>query len=87
METMEEVLMYHTSNRVIFRNRDVGYMDYGDDGSLNVFVSEKLPRHVMQKYQSFGASKGVIDFVMAAPFGARKIRFIYAGKNLTYPKV
>jgi len=45
-------------NRVIFRGRDVGYID-GD-----TYITERQPQHVMIKFKGFGVSTGVLEFVI-----------------------
>lgn len=67
--------MSHTANRVIFRGRDVGHMEN------DIFVTERLPIHVMQMYKGFGVSTGVLEFVIDE-FNAKKVRIEYKSPAL-----
>jgi hypothetical protein len=65
-------------NRVIFRGRDVGYVDG------NVYYTERHPQHVMQKFRAFGISVGVLDLVIGQ-LGVDTVKFLY--KNGEYKKI
>lgn len=67
--------MSHTGNRVIFRGRDVGSMEG------TTYVTERLPKHVMQMFTGFGVSTGVLEFVINQ-FGAKKVRIEYKSPAL-----
>lgn len=64
------------TNRVIFRNRDVGSVE-GD-----IYITERKPEHVMIKFHGFGVSTGVLEFVISE-FDVKKIRILYKSPALS----